>query len=131
LDSGLLRTWSQIISDDIGSAHPSWLSAYFFPRSGSSSELVADRIEDLLASGSRPSRGVWVSAYYSSAMTSRAEGAGSALGKSPTSYGWVALRRRVERHGPLEGTARHVFHAFAPPIIAQPLRAALRNSESI
>lgn len=64
--SGLLRTFDQLIDDDIGVPERSWLGSYFFDRPGSATEQILDRVEKLLASGERPSRAIWESAYFTS-----------------------------------------------------------------
>jgi hypothetical protein len=66
LGSGLLRTFDQLIADDIGSPDRSWLGSYFFDRPGTASEQIVDRVEKLLASGERPSERIWESAYFTS-----------------------------------------------------------------
>ena len=67
LASGLLRTFDQLIADDIGTPDRFWLGGYFFDRPGTATEQIADRVETLLASGERPSRRIWASAYFRSA----------------------------------------------------------------
>lgn len=64
--SGLLRTFDQLIGDDIGTPERSWLGSYFFDRPGTATEQIVDRVEKLLASGERPSRAIWRSAYFTS-----------------------------------------------------------------
>lgn len=66
LASGLLRTFDQLIADDIAVPDRSWQGSYFFDRPGSATEQIADRVEKLLASGERPSHEVWGSAYFAS-----------------------------------------------------------------
>jgi hypothetical protein len=66
LSSGLLRTFDQLIADDLGTPERSWLGSYFFDRPGTANEQIADRVEQLLASGERPSHLVWNSAYFTS-----------------------------------------------------------------
>lgn len=66
LSSGLLRTFDELIADRVGTAAPSWLDSYFFDRSGTATELIGDRVEELLESGERPSGAVWESAYFAS-----------------------------------------------------------------
>ena len=66
LGSGLLRTFDQLIADDIGTPERSWLGSYFFDRPGTATEQIADRVEKLLATGERPSRQIWSSAYFTS-----------------------------------------------------------------
>ena len=67
LNSGLLRTFSQIRRDDIGIADPHWLGSYFPGLGRSSSEIIADRINQLLLSGERPAASVWETEYFRSA----------------------------------------------------------------
>ena len=66
LSSGLLRTFDQLIADDLGTPERSWLGSYFFDRPGTANEQIVDRVEQLLASGERPSHLVWNSAYFTS-----------------------------------------------------------------
>ena len=66
LASGLLRTFDQLIADDIGTPERSWLGSYFFDRPGTATEQIVDRVEKLLSSGERPSRRIWDSAYFTS-----------------------------------------------------------------
>ena len=66
LASGLLRTFDQLIADDIGIPDRSWLGSYFFDRPGTATEQIADRVEKLLATGERPSHRIWESAYFTS-----------------------------------------------------------------
>ena len=41
-------------------------------------------------------------------------------------YGWRALHRRIDRHGPVRGTVRHAIEALVPPVLKRPLLAAAR-----
>ena len=66
LPSGLLRTFDELIDDRLGTPAQPWLDSYFFDRPGTAAELIGDRVEKLLASGERPSRAVWDSAYFAS-----------------------------------------------------------------
>jgi hypothetical protein len=66
LSSGLLRTFDQLIADDVGHPERSWLGSYFFDRPGTAAEQIVDRVEKLLATGERPSRQIWHSAYFAS-----------------------------------------------------------------
>jgi hypothetical protein len=66
LASGLLRTFDQLIADDIGIPDLIWLSGYFFDRPGTAIRQIVDRVEQLLASGERPSHRIWQSAYFTS-----------------------------------------------------------------
>ena len=62
--SGLLRTFAQIEADESGQPEDDWLDDYFFPRDRSAAQLIADRAEELLASGERPSRAARNTPYY-------------------------------------------------------------------
>lgn len=64
LHSGLLRTFAQIGRDEIGEPDAEWLRSYFFGRQKTAFEAIADRCEELLVSGERPSLGVWNSEYF-------------------------------------------------------------------
>jgi hypothetical protein len=66
LASGLLRTFDQLIADDIGTPERAWLGSYFFDRPGTATEQIVDRVEKLLATGERPSRPIRASAYFTS-----------------------------------------------------------------
>ena len=66
LASGLLRTFDQLIADDIGAPERSWLGSYFFDRPGTATEQIVDRVEKLLATGERPSQRIRESAYFTS-----------------------------------------------------------------
>jgi hypothetical protein len=66
LGSGLLRTFDQLIADEVGTPERSWSGSYFFYRPGTATEQIVDRVEKLLASGERPSRQIWDSAYFTS-----------------------------------------------------------------
>jgi hypothetical protein len=113
LGSGLLRTWEQITADELGTPDPDWLAGYFFPRTRTSTETIADRVEELLASGRRPAAGVRASAYYRSAM---------ALDRGrPT---------RELDGGPRPGR-RLRPRDFVPPVLHRPVRACVRELLSV
>jgi hypothetical protein len=112
LESGLLRTWEQITADDLGTPEPEWLASYFFPRTRSSTEAIADRVETLLASGERPAAGVWSSAYFRSAL---------ALDRS----------RPVRELSPARSGRRLRPRDFVPPVLHRPVRAGVRELRSV
>jgi hypothetical protein len=114
LDSGLLRTWRQIDVDAIGSPEPGWLSSFFFPRAGS----IADRIEELRASGERPSRAVWASEYFRSAAE-----VDMVLRPARTP-------RAVTRLRLLRGAASAAARELLPPLVSRPLRRAVRRVQA-
>ena len=64
LNSGLLRTFSQINKDDIGHPDTQWLKSYFFERCQYASEIIADRCELLIENHYRPSTNILNSAYF-------------------------------------------------------------------
>jgi hypothetical protein len=133
LDSGLLRTFDELERDDVGVPDPRWLAGYFLGRERTAPQLVADRVEELLASGERPSRGVWRSDYFRSAARVHRELDPGPGGRPPvvirsTRYGSVALRRRRQRLGRVRGTVAHVSSALVPPVLSEPLRAAGRRA---
>ena len=66
LASGLLRTFDQLIADDLGAPERSWLGSYFFDRPGTATEQIVDRVEKLIATGERPSHRIRESAYFTS-----------------------------------------------------------------
>ncbi len=126
MESGLLRTFSQLERDEIGEPRPEWLAGYFFDRPASAVEVIGDRAEELLATGRRPSREAWASEYFKSAAAfHRAMGSRTRLGRTHP-YGWRALHRRIDRHGPVRGTVRHAIEALVPPVLKRPLLAAAR-----
>ena len=102
LESGLLRTFSQLGRDAIGEPRPEWLAGYFFDRPTGAVELIADRAEELLATGRRPSRAVWASEYFASAAAfSRASGAARPVGpRQPVRLARPAPADRPPRAGP-------------------------------
>jgi hypothetical protein len=110
LDSGLLRTFDQLIADDVGTPGRAWQGSYFFDRPGTATEQIVDRVERLLASGERPSREIWSSAYFTSTA-------------------------RYLRGTPVPGTAPHrgrgaLVRDLVPPVVlrrAQRIRRRIRR----
>ena len=130
LDSGLLRTFSELAEDDIGTPDPQWFGGYFFDRHGSAAELIADRAEELLESGYRPSRDVWKSAYFRSAAAAHAE---LRTGRGRTRPSWTgaqrrALRKRQRRYGSIRGALAHVVAELMPPVVTRTLLHLLRRN---
>jgi hypothetical protein len=117
LDSGLLRTFDQIVADDLGRPAPSWLASYFGGRDRPSGVIIADRVDELLATGQRPSRAVWASAYFRGATELQL-----ATQQHLPSRRTRAWSRRMRRHGPVVGTASHLGSQLLPPVLARPLR---------
>jgi hypothetical protein len=130
LDSGLLRTFSELESDEIGTPDPQWFSSFFFDRAGPAAKLIADRTEELLSTGHRPSREVWASAYFNSAASAHRE-LGNGLARSaPASWAKrysLALRRRQQRHGPVRGTLAHLSSELMPPLLYRTFRKVARR----
>lgn len=111
LPSGLLRTFDELIADQVGTAVPEWLAGYFFDRPGAATELIGDRVEKLLASGERPSRAIWESAYFIS----------TARYLSGTPLPGTARRRRG-------GSA--VIRDLVPPVLLRQARRARHTLRS-
>jgi len=130
LDSGLLRTFAELERDEIGAPDPTWLAGYFLGRERTATHVIGDQIEELLASGDRPSRAVWDSDYFrGAARAHRAlEPDLGSRAPRPGRYGTVALRRRQRRLGPVRGAVAHLSSALVPPILTGPLRTAGRKA---
>ena len=132
LDSGLLRTWQEITADELGSPAPEWLASYFFPRERNSTRTVADRVEELISSGYRPSRATWRSAYHRSAAAAH-RALGPELGsdrRAQTSRSAAALLRRRRRWGRTLGTVVHVSDGLVPPLLKDGLRGLVRRRDA-
>lgn len=71
LDSGLLRTFEQVGADDLGTMSDSFRDSYFGGRDRPPAVSVVDRVEQLLASGDRPSRAVWATPYVRGVWAAR------------------------------------------------------------
>jgi len=128
IDSGLLRTFAQLRRDEIGEPDPEWLAGYFFEPERTAAGRIVDRAEELLASGVRPSREVWTTDYFRGAAAYHREVMGRPASSRPHPFGWRALTRRIDRHGPVEGALRHAAAALMPPLISRPVRQAARRA---
>ncbi|HSU37480.1 MAG TPA: DUF6716 putative glycosyltransferase [Propionibacteriaceae bacterium] len=123
LDSGLLRTWQQMIADDLGEPEPGWLDSFFFAGpathrgSGHSTATIVDRVEKLLATGERPSRAVWAAEYFQSIARVQQTLRGARTVATPAS------RARLIR-----GTASRAARELLPPVISRRLRAVARRA---
>ena len=126
LNSGLLRTFSQIRRDDIGIADPRWLGSYFPGLGRSSSEIIVDRIDQLLLTGERPAASVWETEYFRSAARFHRETSGAPAGRRGT-RSW---ERRMAVHGPFLGSALHFAHSVSPPVITAVARRAKQRVAS-
>ena len=131
LDSGLLRTFADLELENFGQPDPAWFQSYFFDRGGRAAEVVADRVQELLGTGRRPSRAIKETAYYTSARQAYLEITTDAGAISSGSSRWrsTALRKRRQRHGPVRGTLAHMTWALTPPIINRSLRNAARRTK--
>lgn len=113
LDSDLLRTFDQIIADDLAPPDPDWLADYLLAEPTPPAVIIADRAEELLASGERPSSAVRRSRYYRTAAAFNRAVVGPrqrSLTSRPTDLaGW---RRRMVA----------VSHAVLPPVLVGPVR---------
>lgn len=121
LDSGLLRTFEEIGKDEIGTPSPEWMSGYFGGRTQPANQTIADRVDELLETGARPSHAVWDSSYFRGAteVFLAREAAQPTFISAP----WA---RRIRRHGRLLGTVAQAGHYFLPPVIVRPIRRILR-----
>jgi len=117
IDSGLLRTFDQIDTDDLGSPDPRWRDSYFGGREHSAQQIIVDRAVELLVSGERPSHGVWESAYFRGI-----EAFATAREQRRGRWSRDAWSRRKRHHGRVMGTVVHVLQRSLPPVVAQPLR---------
>jgi hypothetical protein len=125
LDSGLLRTFDQIDAGDLGTPSDAFLHSWFGERDVPAPAAIADRVEQLLASGRRPSRDVWSSAYFRSAASTTAEVARSAAAAGrPGGPRWMtrAWARRVEARGSVRGTLAYGATLLLPPAVVVPVR---------
>jgi hypothetical protein len=125
LDSGLLRTFSQIERDEIGSIAQEWQHSYFFSDDRSATQILADRAEELLASGERPSHEVWASTYYRSAAEFHRRTDGTAAPGGRAAAG--SLRSRIDRHGCVKGAVAHMSYTLVPPALNGPLRSMAKK----
>jgi hypothetical protein len=108
LDSGLLRTFDQITADELGVPEQEWLEDYF-SRSASAAASIADRTEELLGSGERPSRAVRATPYHASAADFRASARSGARPLGRSRSGW-------------RGQLVSLSHAVLPPVLVRPVR---------
>lgn len=125
LDSGLLRTFEDITADRIGEVSPTWRASYFDGRDRPPAQVIADRIEKLLATGERPSHAVWASSYFRGSIgLYRAKQAADA--SAPGLW-----KRRINQFGGVLGTVIYLANNLLPPIIARPLRRRFRALRAI
>lgn len=123
LDSGLLRTFDQIDADDLGRPTAALMDSWFGGRDKPASAVVVDRIEELLASGHRPSRAVWRSPYFRCALDLAVPAAPVGTSRWMTR----AWARRVRAHGPVAGTAAYGAVLLLPPALVVPARRVSRE----
>ncbi|WP_332643907.1 DUF6716 putative glycosyltransferase [Aeromicrobium sp.] len=122
MDSGMLRTFDQIVNDEIGVPDPAWVRGYFSGREGNANQIIVDRVAKLLADDERPSRGVWASPYFrSTTQLSDVEDS-----YKPT-WRAKAWGRRVRKHGVLIGTASHLANLWFPPVLVRAVQALRRR----
>ncbi|MET0821582.1 MAG: DUF6716 putative glycosyltransferase [Aeromicrobium sp.] len=125
LDSGLLRTFDQIDASDLGTPSDAFLHSWFGDRDTPAPAAIADRVEQLLASGRRPSRDVWRSPYFrSAARTTAVVGAAARHGERRDAPRWMtrAWARRIDAHGSLRGTLAYGATLLLPPAVVVPAR---------
>jgi hypothetical protein len=117
VDSGLLRTFDQLDADDLGAPDPDWVDSWFGGRTVAPAVAVVDRVEDLLASGERPSRRALESPYLRSARELHRARSGADRPAPPSAW-----ERRTRTHGVAKGTAIHVGFEWVPPAVQKPVR---------
>lgn len=125
LGSGLLRTWSEITLDDLGTPHPDWLARYFFPRPRTSTQTIVDRVQALLESGERPAAAVRQTDYARTAARFQrlvTPPAGGRTGTRPGARPGAPAVRRPAR----ALRARD----FVPPVLHRPAAGAARQLRS-
>ncbi len=122
LDSGLLRTFDQVEADDLGTPDPAWVDSWFGGRTATPAEMIADRVEKLLASGERPSAAVRDSAYQRAAREVQV-----ARHDRPTTPPPDPWARRRNRYGAVKGTFLQMARWWIPPVLQKPLRAWRRR----
>ncbi len=121
VDSGLLRTFDQVDADDLGTPDPVWAESVLGSRSRTPAALVADRVEELLASGERPSRAVRRTPYLRAVADVERVRADERVAPAG------AWRRRRAKHGSLVGTGVHLALDWGPPALVRPVRQSLRR----
>lgn len=136
LDSGLLRTFDQLGADQLGRPDPAWLSSFFFDRDRTSTAIIADRAEQLLAAGVRPSHRVWESDYLRSAAevhhaTAAGHGGPRSLRRKPGPHSLAALRARIDRHGAVRGVLAQASVSLLPPVLNRPLRTLVKKQRDL
>ena len=108
--SGLLRTFAQLAADDVGSPDPDWVSSYLVDTGVPPAEVLADRVEELLASGRRPSQAIRRTPYFASvAAHHHAVRTRPSAGRGAANASW---RRRIRRLG----------RSVLPPVLIRPAR---------
>lgn len=132
LDSGLLRTFDAIGADQLGTPEQSFLDSYFFDRDRTSTAIIADRADELVAAGTRPAHVAWETDYLRSAAEFHREtSAGPGGGRQNGQHSLVALRRRIVRHGPVKGVLAQASVSLLPPILNRSLRNLIRNGRTL
>ncbi len=121
VDSGLLRTFDQIDTDDLGAPSSAFVRSWFGRRHSPAPVVIVDRVEQLLASGRRPSRGVWSSAYFTGVARYAAD-LEAAEASGPLRRVSRAWARRVDAHGRVRGTAAYGATLLLPPAVVIPAR---------
>lgn len=113
LDSGLLATFDQIIADDLGRPEPAWLADHLLAESTPPAVIIADRVEELLGSGQRPSLRTRDSHYYRTA---------AAFNRAVTGPRQRSLVAAVGAGGGWRRRVAAVGHAVLPPVLVRPVR---------
>ncbi|MFP3385586.1 DUF6716 putative glycosyltransferase [Tritonibacter sp. SIMBA_163] len=71
--TGLLRSFEQIMADDIGTPAESFIDSYFFSKPAASFEMIVSRCEELLDRGEWPHDRAWNTDFFKSMRTAHFE----------------------------------------------------------
>jgi len=71
--TGLLRTFEQIMADEIGAPAAGFIESYFFTKPAASFEMIVDRCENLLERGEHPHAQAWSTNFFRAARDSHFE----------------------------------------------------------
>lgn len=117
--SGLLRTFNQIVDDDIGTPSDRWRDSYFFGAEHPANVAIVNRTCQLLASGERPSVAARQSQYFRSIL--EFEAAMTRL-RIPSTYAGLL----AAKHGPAKRAFLKLAHGLTPPLLQEPAKRLLR-----
>lgn len=120
VDSGLLRTFDQLESDDIGVPEPEWLHSYFLGHPQPPSLRIVEQSIALVTSGARPGAVVRKTDYFSSAMKLDSAMLGM---RGPENYAELLGSRR----GPVLRKVLAAGNQLTPPLFRGAAKGFLRR----